>query len=152
MLPEWRIAGCLGKFCLVLSCSVALKRWKDSVVRDLWSRDLLASWYDVARDCRSAWRNTYFSVTCNQHRVQPIECSDCNRSFARPSDRARHKCSAERARPVSDQKRAQLCHRCDCWSRSAGGMAVLRCSNLPSFACCRSRTPSGALQLMRSLF
>ena len=24
MLPEWRIAGCLGKFCLVLSCSVAL--------------------------------------------------------------------------------------------------------------------------------
>ena len=24
MLPEWRIAGCLGRFCLILSCSVAL--------------------------------------------------------------------------------------------------------------------------------
>ena len=51
------------------------KRWKDGVVRDLRSRDLLASWLDLARESRSAWRSTYSSVACNQHRVQPVECS-----------------------------------------------------------------------------
>ena len=88
-------------------------------MRDLRTRDLLASWFYLARESRSAWRNTYSSVACNQHRMQPVECSVCNRSFARPSDRARHKCSAERARPVSDQKGARHCHRCNRWFRSA---------------------------------
>ena len=71
-------------------------------------------------------------MACNQHHMQPVECSICNRSFARPSDRARHKCSAERARLVSDQKGARHCHRCDRWFQSAGGMAVHRCSSSPS--------------------
>ena len=48
------------------------KRWKDGVVRDLRSRDLLASWFDLARESRSAWRSTYSSVACNQHRMQPV--------------------------------------------------------------------------------
>ena len=108
------------------------KKWEDGVVRDLRSRDLLASWFDLARESRLAWRSTYSSVACNQHRMQPVECSICNRSFARPSDRARYKCSAERARPVPDQKGARHCHRCDRWFRSAGGMAVHRCSGSPS--------------------
>ena len=80
------------------------KRLKDCVVKDLRSRDLLASWFDLARESRSARHNTYSSVACNQHRMQPVECSVCNRSFVRPSDRARHKCSSERARPASGQK------------------------------------------------
>ena len=50
------------------------KRWKDGVVRDLRSCDLLASWFDLARESRSAWRNMYSSVACNQHRMQPVEC------------------------------------------------------------------------------
>ena len=64
------------------------KRWRDGVVRDLRPCDLLSSWYDVARESRSAWRDTYSSMACSQHHVQAVECSVCNRdrSFARPSD------------------------------------------------------------------
>ena len=37
-------------------------RWKDGVVKDLRSCDLLASWYDVVCETGSAWCNTYSSV------------------------------------------------------------------------------------------
>ena len=50
------------------------------------------------------------------------------RFFPSLSGRAKHKCSAERARPVLDQKGARCCNRCDHWLRSAGGMAVHRSS------------------------
>ena len=73
LLPEWRIAGCLGTFFPQRCSAHGLRnRWKDGVVRDLRSCDLLASWYDVARETGSAWRNTYSSVTYNQPHVQPV--------------------------------------------------------------------------------
>ena len=84
------------------------------------SRDLLASWFDLTSKSLSAWRDTYPSVACNQHRKQPVECSVFNRSFSHPPDRGRHKCSAESCRPVLDQKGTRHCHCCDHWFRRAG--------------------------------
>ena len=78
----------------------------------------------------------------NHHHKQPVDCSVWNWSFSRPSDRARHKCSAERARPVLDQKGARHFHRCDHWFRSAGGTAVRRCGSLPSVSTSYSVTIS----------
>ena len=103
-------------------------RWKDGVVRDLRSCDLLASCYDVARETGQLgathtllWLIT--SLTCGL-----FSALFAIRFFPRPSGRARHKCSAERARPVLDQMGTRCCNRCDRWLRSAGGMAVHRSS------------------------
>ena len=55
LLPELRIAEHLGTFFPQRYSAHGLRnRWKDGVVRDLRSCDLLASWYDVAREARSA--------------------------------------------------------------------------------------------------
>ena len=59
-------------------------RWKDGVVRDLRSCDLLASWYDVARETGSAWRNTYSSVAYYQPHMQPIWRFVCHQAFSSP--------------------------------------------------------------------
>ena len=39
----------------------------------------------------------------------------------------RHKCTAERQKPVSQQRGAVQCGTCHKWFRSKGGLAVHRC-------------------------
>ena len=52
----------------------------------------------------------------------------CRRLFRREADKARHKCSSERAKPVDEQRGSVKCDACGRWFRSRGGLAVHRCS------------------------
>ena len=58
---------------------------------------------------------------------RPVQCQQCERWFRRPSDQARHKCIAERMKPVQDQHGSVQCVRCENWFLSQGGLAVHRC-------------------------
>ena len=89
-------------------------------------------WYEEAQ-----YRKHWY-VTCNgglsrhQHDQQrrremapcDVKCSVCGRCFRRESDKARHKCTAERQRPVQEQEGAVECMMCGRWLRSRGGLAV----------------------------
>ena len=113
LLPEWEIAVCLGTFFPQRYSAHGLRnRWKDGVVRDLRSCDLLASWH--VRLGRLGVTHTLLwlitTLTCS-----PFSALFAIRFFPRPSGRARHKRSAERARPVLDQKGTRCCNRCDRW-------------------------------------
>ena len=59
--------------------------------------------------------------------VTEVMCEVCSRTFGRESDCKRHKCVAERRKPVSEQRglvQCQMCRRC---FRSKGGLAVHVC-------------------------
>ncbi len=47
-------------------------------------------------------------------------CDVCGRQFGRKGDKARHKCAAERSRPVSEQEGAAQCEVCWRWFSSKG--------------------------------
>ena len=51
-------------------------------------------------------------------------CTECRRCFRRKSDKARHKCIAERWKSVSEQAEAVQCESCGRWFRSRGGLAA----------------------------
>ena len=53
-----------------------------------------------------------------------VECKECGRTFQRTSDRKRHKCLAERAKPVKEQRGSLQCSKCQKWFSSRGGLAV----------------------------
>ena len=73
------------------------KRWKDCVVSDLRVCGLTKEWYPIACESRADWRTMYAKPVENVPQPVPVVCADCNRSFSRPGDRARHKCVVERA-------------------------------------------------------
>ena len=54
-------------------------------------------------------------------------CEVCSRTFRRESDKKRHKCLAERQKPVSEQRGSVQCLQCKKWFRSRGGLAVHTC-------------------------
>ena len=113
------------------SCRLAhgpRRRWKDCAVKDHRSRDLEADWYRVACDSRADWRLAYTSDAPDPLVPAPVTCFTCARHFARQGDLARHKCTAERQKPVSEQRGTCQCPRCHRWFRSRGGLAVHRCS------------------------
>ena len=56
-----------------------------------------------------------------------VQCDECGRSFRRPGDLKRHKCVAERDKPIEQQQGAVQCGVCRRWFRSRGGLAVHRC-------------------------
>ena len=56
-----------------------------------------------------------------------VECTECGRTFCRTSDRKRHKCLAERAKPVKEPRGALQCSKCQEWFCSRGGLAVHKC-------------------------
>ena len=56
-----------------------------------------------------------------------VECKECGRTFRRNCDRKRHKCLAERAKPVKEQRGALQCSKCQKWFCSRGGLAVHQC-------------------------
>ncbi len=52
-------------------------------------------------------------------------CEVCSRTFSRVSDRERHKCLAERQKPVNEQQSGSaLCQQFKRWFHSRGGLAV----------------------------
>ena len=53
-----------------------------------------------------------------------VECKECGRTFRRTSDKKRHKCLAERAKPVKEQRGSLQCSKCQKWFSSRGGLAV----------------------------
>ena len=61
--------------------------------------------------------------------AQRIQCIDCGRGFSRPGDLKRHKCLAERAKPVEEQSCAVECEVCKRWFRSRGGLALHKCGD-----------------------
>ena len=57
-----------------------------------------------------------------------VKCNVCGRCFRRESDKARHKCTAKRQKPVQEQEGAVEYSMCGHWLRSRGGLAVHRCA------------------------
>ena len=97
-------------------------------------------WFDLANSSRARWRAAYQDVfEVDQEMSGPhqsvslhISCPECNRQFRREGDRNRHKCAAERQKPVCEQVGAVQCDVCSRLFCSQGGLAVHRCG--PS--CC----------------
>ena len=105
-------------------------------------------WYDAACH-RSDWRHTYSRLVADQHQWQLrptspqglAQCQECERVFRREADRARHKCTAERLKPICEQRGAVQCTRCHRWFRSKGGLTVHRCHFTPSSNSNTARRP-----------
>ena len=92
------------------------RRWKDCAVSNLKSRDVYGSGYATARESNAEWRAVYTSTGAelSSHCVlrgaaAAVNCSVCKRTFSCPEDRARHKCTAERAKPVNEHRGACPC-------------------------------------------
>ena len=109
------------------------RRWRDLVKSDLQSLEISdGCWCALAQD-RRQWRELCLQCLAVQQdctQVKDVICALCGRSFRRECDKARHKCIAERERPIEEQSGAVQCPRCERWFYSAGGLAVHRCSML----------------------
>ena len=102
------------------------RRWRDLVKTDLKAVGVSdGCWYSEALD-RKHWREVW-GQRLEQSQQQQVLCSECGRSFRRESDKAHHKCRAERAKPVREQAGAVQCDKCERWFRSRGGLAVHAC-------------------------
>lgn len=101
-------------------------RWKDVVSR-LLSACGCRGWFGLTGD-RHRWRE---EVVCFSPSADPVPklvvCPTCLRSFRRPSDMGRHKCTAVRLLPLQLQPGAIQCPSCSRWFASAGGLAVHHC-------------------------
>ena len=111
------------------------RRWRDLVKKDLKAVRVGGDWYSVSQD-RGQWRSAW-SQNLAEHQAaeqrgrlwgeKNVLCDVCGRRFRREGDKARHKCAAERRRPVCEQEGAVQCGECRRWFRSRGGLAVHRC-------------------------
>ena len=52
-----------------------------------------------------------------------VECKECGRTFCRTSDGKRHKCLAERAKPITEQRGTLYCSKCQKLFSSRGELA-----------------------------
>ena len=111
------------------------RRWRDLAKKDLKAVGVSdGCWYGEAQD-RKHWREVWSHnlEQCDLRQQQQsrgerqVLCSQCGRNFRRESDKARHKCRSERAKPVREQAGAVQCVRCERWFRSRGGLAVHAC-------------------------
>ena len=94
------------------------KRWKD-IIRNLNDLNIPEScWYDLANISSSAWRDHYHAclessqVSSGIVDLQTVVCPECHRGFRRICDLKRHKCIAEREKPIHQQKGAIECQTC----------------------------------------
>ena len=73
------------------------------------------------------------SVLCSEaDEPRPLQyCELCQCEFRSAAGFKRHKCVAERRRPLQDQEGAVQCSRCDRWFASRGGLSVHRCGCAP---------------------
>ena len=87
-------------------------------------------WYEEAQH-RKQWHVTSNEgLSRHQHDQQrrremaprDVKCSVYGRCFRMESDKARHKCTAERQKPVQEQEGAVECLMCGRWLRSRGGL------------------------------
>ena len=80
-------------------------------------------WYEEAMRSRTGWRALYLvemwggEESTDSVVVRDVVCQVCSRSFRRESDKKRHKCVAERQRPVCEQRGAAQCTQCQRWFR-----------------------------------
>ena len=105
------------------------KRWRDSVRADLSTMNIdHAEWYDLAQE-RGKWRSAYSAqpVPRSAQRDTSALCDVCQRTFAHQKYKNRHKCLAERRKPISEQSGSRLCNACGRWFLSAGGLASHKC-------------------------
>ena len=101
--------------------------------KDLTAVKVGEDWYNVAQD-RNKW-SAAWSQHLGEHQQEQrasgpigektVLCRECGRWFRREADKTRHKCAAERRRPVCEQGGALQCEGCQRWFRSRGGLAVL---------------------------
>ena len=56
--------------------------------------------------------------------ITTVVCPECLRGFRHISDLKRHKCIAEREKPIHEQKGAIECQTCKKYFRSKGGYAI----------------------------
>ena len=111
------------------------RRWRDLIRRDLKAIGVPEEkWYEATLS-RVSWRQVCSQGLehCDQQQPsldQPqgqVQCPECRRCFRRESDRARHKCTSERQKPICEQRGAVQCPDCNRWFRSQGGLTVHRC-------------------------
>lgn len=103
------------------------KRWRDAVTVDLRELDADQDWYAVATESRADWRQLYRAPAPDPVVNRTVECEICHRQFKSRAGLGRHKCLAERMKPIQDQAGAVKCDKCQRWFRSAGGKAVHVC-------------------------
>ena len=106
------------------------KHWKDCISADLKALNAVEGWYDLV-DSRPDWRRMYRCFE-PEPSTPNVHCQVCGRYFSRPSDEKRHKCLAERQKPVCNQAGACQCRLCQRWFRSPGGLATHRCDHGPA--------------------
>ena len=105
------------------------KRWRDSVRADLSAVNIdHTEWYDLAQE-RGKWRSAYSAqpVPRSAQHDTSVLCDVCQRTFAHQKYKNRHKCLAERRKPISEQSGSRLCNACGRWFLSAGGLASHKC-------------------------
>ena len=105
-LPKICLFGWLSK---TRPCSGPRRRWRDVVKRDLKSVEVTdGEWYGDAQN-RRKWREVWSHRLTENQQAQAaglsrgektVVCTECKRYFRRESDKACHKCTAERRRPV----------------------------------------------------
>ena len=115
------------------------KRWRDVIRRDLQAVCIPEEeWYKTALS-RERWSTTYQGLqndpSQQEHAEQSqqlhqVKCLTCNRCFRRESDKKRHKCLSERAKPIQEQRGAVHCTVCQRWFRSKGGLKVHKCRSV----------------------
>ena len=112
------------------------KRWRDVIRADLKVINVNEDdWYRKALTSRSEWKylcreglRTYNAPSVElAAAARNVICEVCHRTFSRECDKKRHKCTAERLKPVSQQKGAVQCINCNKWHRSKGGLSVHVC-------------------------
>ena len=95
-------------------------------------------WYKTALS-RERWSTTYQGLqndpSQQEHAEQTqqphqVKCLTCNRCFCRESNKKRHKCLSERAKPIQEQRGAVHCTVCQRWFRSNGGLKVHKCRSV----------------------
>ena len=100
------------------------RRWRDVVRCDLRAIAMSdENWYDAVLS-RTSWRETYSAgLHADAQQARPalqehVRCFECKRSFRREGDKARHKCTVERQKPICEQRGAVQCTTCHRWFRS----------------------------------
>ena len=84
-----------------------------------------AGWREVCRLGMESHREA--EVVRRSSAAKEVVCEVCSRTFTWESDKKRHKCLAERQKPVSEQLGSVQCLQCKKWFRSRGGLAVHTC-------------------------
>ena len=99
---------------------------KAAGIQDRWNEEALhrEKWYETYNEGLSDYQQTPHQQRMGMPRE--VKCDMCGRCFRRECDKARHKCTVERRRPVHEQVGAVFCTVCGKWLRSRGGLVVLR--------------------------